>query len=91
MHDANDEIEVKSNTWHKRWEHNAPVSSETIVLLELFEVLERRGRYAEEGSMTIGVDNRKAWNKAVNEMRKTNYHAQNTGAEIIQIKGNKEN
>ena len=72
--------------YHKRWEHNAPGVAEVIVLLELVEVSERRGRHIEEVKITIGVDNRKSHDKVVNAIRKTSEHAQNAGAEIAQIK-----
>ena len=42
MCDANDEIEVKNNAHNERWKHNIPGAAKAIVLLELFEVLERR-------------------------------------------------
>ena len=75
---------MKNKTCHKRWEHDAPGAAESIVLLKLVDVLERRGRHTEEGSTTIAVDNRKTYNKAVNEIRKTNDYAQNAGAEKAQ-------
>ena len=55
------------------------------MLLELVEMLERRGRRMEEGSTAIGVDNKNTHNKEVNETRK-NYYAQNAGVEIAQMK-----
>ena len=70
--------------FQKRWKHNALRSDEAIVLLELFEVLERRGRHTEEGSMAIGVDNKNTCNKVASEIKKD--HAQNAGVEIAQIK-----
>ena len=67
-------------------ENNTPEAAEAIVLLELVEVLERRGRHVEEGKITIGIENRKECDKLVNIIRKTSDHAQNAGAEIAQIK-----
>ena len=84
MSDANDEKEVKNKTCHKRWEHNLPGVAEEMVLLELVEVLERRGKHTEEGKITISVDNRKTCNKVVTVIRKTSEHVQNANAEIAQ-------
>ena len=48
-------------------------------------MLERKRRHIEEGRITIGIHDRKTYNKVENEIRKTNELAQNSGAEIAQI------
>ena len=49
MSNENDEVDVMNKMHHKRWGNNAPETSEIIMLLELVDVLERRGSHIEEG------------------------------------------
>ena len=56
MSDENDEVDVMNRIYHKKWDNNTPKTAEVILLLELVEVLERRGSHTEEGkksTMTI--------------------------------------
>jgi len=45
--------------YHKKWSQNTICSTKVIVLLDLLEVIERKGRNMTYGLITIGFDNKK--------------------------------
>ena len=47
--------------YHKNWESNTAIGAETIMLLELMEVLLRKGKHIRHGKIRIGFYNRKAY------------------------------
>ena len=55
-------------------------------MLELLEVLERKGRHILQGHIIIGVDNRRVYWKIVEDIKKASTYIQDTGVEILQIK-----
>jgi len=72
--------------YHKRWRENTAGAAEVLVMLELITVLERRGRHINQGSITIGFDNKKHQRNIVNEIHKSNVYAMEAGSEIAAIK-----
>ena len=65
---------------------NTPKSAEVITLLELVEVIERKGRMVDFGMIKISIDNRDAYKKIISNIKKSNYLVQDRGAEISQIR-----
>ena len=53
--------------------------------MELLEVLERKGRHISSGLVIIGFDNRKVYQKIVEEVTKASNYAQDVGTGIVQI------
>ena len=49
---------LKNHLCHKKWYDNAIVGAEAIVLLDLIEVLERKGYYTTHRKASVGFDNR---------------------------------
>ena len=56
---------------------------EAIILLELLEVLKRKGRHIFHGLVVIGVDNRRVYRKIIENIKKASIFAQDAGAEIL--------
>ena len=54
--------------------------------MELITVIERKGRNISGGKIIIGVDYKRAYKKIIDEIRKPNKYAQESGAEIAMIK-----
>ena len=71
---------------HKDWRENTSGAAEVIVLLELITILERKGRNVNSGKIVIGVDYKRAHKKILSDIRKSNEHAKESGAEIAMIK-----
>ena len=59
---------------------------EVIVLLELVTTLEKEGRNTREGKIIAGVDCKRTHEKIDQDTRKSNRHAQDSGADIAMIK-----
>ena len=76
------EIEISKEVCHKNWNTNTFRDTEAIVLLELLEVLERKGQYINYRMVKISFDNRINYKKLVNETMKVSIYVQDTGAEI---------
>jgi len=72
--------------YHKQWHPNTIVGAETITLLELVEVINKKCKHISRGKIRIGVDNRKAYNSITNQMMKSTQYTQDAGAEITRIK-----
>ena len=72
--------------YHKNWIGNTIIEVETIILLELIEVIERKGRHITRGKLLIGFDNHIAYRDIVKKVLKPNSHAKDAGAEIAQIR-----
>ena len=77
---------LSNQLYHKHQINNMAGIAEVIMLLELITVIERKGRGIEEGKIVIGIDNKKAYRKIVNEIKKSNKYTQEAGAEIAMIK-----
>jgi len=86
IRNESNELLLQNHLYHKEWENNTIVGAEAITLLELIEVIERKGRGISHGKITIGVDNRKVYQRIVEEIAKPNVYAKDSGAEIAQIK-----
>ena len=84
--DKNKSFEKEHVLYHKRWIENNSDVAEVLVLLELLEVIEAKGRHINEGEINIGFDLRKAHKKIINNIMKSNEYAQESGAEISRIK-----
>ena len=76
---------------HKLWEHNSSGLAEVIALLELLTVLKKRGRNMNNGEIAIGADYRRTHRKILESIRKSNEHAQESGAEIAKKKSARKN
>ena len=44
--------------FHKEWKHNTSIGAETIVLLDLLEIIEKEGRHITSSKIKIGFNNR---------------------------------
>ena len=86
IRNKSNELLLQNHMYHKEWENNTIVGAEAITLLELIEVIERKGRGISYGKITIGVDNRKVYQRIVEEIAKPKVYAKDSGAEIAQIK-----
>ena len=86
IRNESNELLLQNHLYHKEWENNTIVGAEAITLLELIEVIERKGRGISHGKIIIGVDNRKVYQRIVEEIAKPNVYAKDSGAEIAQIK-----
>ena len=82
----NKSFKKENELYHKRWIENNSGVAEVIVLLELLEVIEAKGRHIDEGEITIGFDLRKAHKKIINDIKQSNDYTQESGAEISRIK-----
>ena len=56
------------------------------MLLQLLEHIEEKGRHINEGAIRIGFDLRKAHKKIINNIKRSNEYALESGAEISRIK-----
>ena len=70
---------------HKECAEITCTGAGAIVLLELIELIERKGREITRGLMTIGIDSIKVDQRLVDNMLKPNQHTQDTGAIAAQI------
>ena len=71
---------------HEEQGDNSSGVAEVLVLLKLLEAIEVKGRQIEEGELCVGFDHRKACEKIVSQIRRTNDYAQESGSEISRIK-----
>ena len=78
--------EIKGSPHDKCWNENAIVGAETITLLELMEVIAKRGKGVRYRKLIIGFDNRTAHNGIVKEILKPTVCAKDGGAVILKIK-----
>ena len=79
-------VEISGELYHKEWNDSTAGIAETITLLELLSVIERRGRHIENGSVDIAFDNKRHYRQITNDIRKSNMYAQEAGGEIARIK-----
>ena len=86
MKDLQQQMLESSTMFHKEWKCNTIVGAEAIVLLQMLEVIERKGRHITSGKIRIGFDNREAHEKIVNKIVKASVFSQDSGAEIARIK-----
>ena len=59
---------------------------EAITLLELVEVIERKGRMIDFGIIKILIDNRDVYRKIISNIKKSNYLVQDEEVEISLIR-----
>jgi len=74
--------ELKNTLYHKCWNDNTCKGVEAIVLLELIEVIERKGWHISSRKITVGVDNRKVYQTIMEDVSKANEYVQDRGAEL---------
>ena len=86
IRNESNELLLQNHMYHKEWENNTIVRAEAITLLELIEVIERKERRISHSKIIIRVDNRKVYQKIVEEIAKPNVHTKDSGAKIVQIK-----
>ena len=84
--DKQKKFQIKNKMCHKEWGDNTSGVAELIVLLKLFTIVERRGRHIENGKLEIGFYNRRHHRNILEELRKSNAHKLEAGAEIAIIK-----
>jgi hypothetical protein len=86
LEDREKSVRKEHTIYHKQWEDNSSGIAEVMVLLELLEVIEQKGRHIEEGRIVIGFDNRQAYRKIMSPIKRINVYAQESGSEIARIK-----
>jgi hypothetical protein len=86
LEDLDKRFRKENIIYHKQWEDNSPGIAEVIVLLELLEMIDRKGKGITEGQIQIGFDNKQAYRKIMAPIKKTNVYAQESGSEIARIK-----
>ena len=84
--DRRKELHLQNTLYHKKGGNNTIIGAETITLLELFEVLWRKGKHINRGKIEIGFDNKKAYKEIKTTLRKYTKYAQDAGAEITRTK-----
>ena len=75
-------VSLQHGIYHKNWIGNTIIEAETITLLELIELIERRGRYITRGKLLIGFDNHIVYRDIIKKVLKPNSYAKDAGAEI---------
>ena len=75
-------VSLQYGIHHKNLIGNTIIGAETITLLELIEVIERKGRHITRGKLLIGFDNRIAYRDIVKKVLKPNSYTKDVGAEI---------
>ena len=66
--DTNLQTEISRELYHKEWNNNTIGEAEVIVLLELLQVLERKGHHINQGIVKIRFDNRVNHRKIVQDI-----------------------
>ena len=67
--DENKSFKKEHVLYHKKWIDNNSGVAEVIVLLQLLEVIEAKGRHINEGEINIGFDLKKAHKKIINNIK----------------------
>jgi len=70
----------------KRWNSSTIVGAEAITLLELIEVISLKSKHINNGSIQIGIDNRKVYQVISNAIEKPTQYSQDGRAAITRIK-----
>ena len=73
---------LEKEVYHKKWTNNIVVGAEVITLLELLEVIKRKGWHISQGLLVIGVDNRKVYRRITQDIKKARVFTYNAWAEI---------
>ena len=82
----NKSFELSNTFYHKNWSENTHVGAEAIALLELLEVVQRKGRNISSGRLVIGLANSKVHRRIKDNILKSTTHTQDAGAMISQIR-----
>ena len=59
------ELLLKYHLYHNEWENNIVVRAEAIMLLELIETIDKKGRGTASGRIIISIDNRFVYHRIV--------------------------
>ena len=78
-------MEISREVYHKNRNKNTIGGAKVIVLLELLQVLERKGCHINQGIVKISFDNRVNHRKLVEDIIKVSIYIQDAGAEKAQI------
>ena len=54
-------IKIENTLFYKEWRVNTIVGAEVITLLKMLEVIYKKSKYMQQGSIEIGFDNRKVY------------------------------
>ena len=65
---------------------NSRIGAETITLLELKEVLNKKGQHISHGKIKVAYDNRQLHKKIIHQTCKPSIFIQDSGVEISRIK-----
>jgi len=84
--DSENKSLLQNLIYHREWQNNSTEEAEAITLLELMEVIERKGKHIREEKIQIGFDNRQAYKKIVQKLMKPSIYTREAGAEIARIK-----
>ena len=77
---------LENLVYHKDWRENTSVGAQYITLLELIEVLYKKGKHIECGTVVIAIGNSKAYNNIIRKIQKPSRLTQDSGAETARIK-----
>jgi len=70
IQDGNQNTLTENLLYHKEWMENTAKGAETITLLELIEVLGRKGKHITSRKIQIGFDNRTSYKKIMQALLK---------------------
>ena len=79
-------IKLKNTLFHKEQGANTIVGAEVVTLLEMLEVIHKKSKHMQQGSIKIGFDNRKAYKIIAANVIKPTQHTQDGRAAIARIK-----
>ena len=71
---------------HKEYRKNTVVGAEVLVVLDMFAVIEWKGRRINEGKLEIGSDNREIYRAIAEDIEKISTCARDAGVEIAEIR-----
>jgi len=79
-------IKVENTIYHQTWGDNTIVGAEAITLLELLEVIHKKSKHIQHGSIQIGFDNRTIYKAIQSTGMKPTQYTQDGGAAITRMK-----
>ena len=77
---------LENTLFHKEWGANTIVGAEVITLLEMLEVIHKKSKHMQHGSIEIGFDNRKVCKTIAAKVVKPSQYTQDGGVAIARIK-----
>jgi len=84
--DREKSIEITNKIYCKQWIFNTEKEAELIVLLELLEVLARKGKYIMSRSIEVWIDNKYVNQKVYGMLLKPSLYSQDASTKIMRIR-----